>query len=158
MAKNKKKPIGNKKGEAGAKPKISLKEKLGSTKTIVQGTIGVVVILIILMIFQSCAPRKANILYGMCRSFLELQVPFPETIEQKEIELYRTAVRMNYTHLDGFGEYRLEMIECSFEQHPQNGVQLNTVFFNYVKPSTSKERTAGKGRLYAVEQEHILTL
>ena len=140
------------------KPKLnisSLKETLGSTKAIVIGASGFALLFMVFIIVQSCTPKKGNILYGMCRSFLELQLPFPETITPKEVELYRKAVRINYTHLDGFGEYRLEMIECAFEQDPQRGVQLDNVLFNYVKPVTSKERIAGKGRLYKVKQEAI---
>ncbi|MEM7618516.1 MAG: hypothetical protein AAF244_03930 [Pseudomonadota bacterium] len=132
-----------------------LKEKLLSTKSIVIGVSGFIVISIVLMIFSAMQPVKGNILYGMCSKFLEIQVPFPETIEQKEVELYRKAVRIMYTHTDGFGEYRLEMMECAFEQHPERGVQLADVLFNYVKPTTEKERIPGKGRLYRVKQEHI---
>ena len=126
-----------------------------STKGIAIGVGGFIVISLILMIISGATPAKGNILYGMCSKFLELQLPFPETIEQKEIELYRKAVRINYTHLDGFGEYRLEMIECAFTQDPEQGVQMKDAFFNYVKPITEKERVEGKGRFYRVKQEDI---
>jgi len=133
----------------------SLKEKLFTTKVIIWGVVGFAVFSIILLTVQSMMPRQGNIVYGMCARFLELQVPFPETIEQKDIELYRKGVRINYTHYDGFGEYRLEMIECSFLQDPERGVQLESVLFNYVKPSTYNERIVGKGRLYSVRKEVI---
>jgi len=132
-----------------------IKSKVFTTKFLIIFIIGFFIISIGLMIFQSAQPKKGNILYGMCRSFLELQVQFPETLDYKRIELYRAGVRINYTHLDGFGEYRLETIECSFLQDPQKGVQMKDIFFNYVKPITEIERVVGKGRLYRVRQEEI---
>ncbi len=132
-----------------------IKKNLMTTKVLIWCVVGFVLLSIILITFQSLSPRKGNILYGMCSKFLELQLPFPDTIEHKDIELYRRAVRINYTHLDGFGEYRLEMIECSFVQDPVEGVQLDKVLFNYVKPVTYNERIIGKGRLYSVRKEVI---
>jgi len=132
-----------------------IKENIFSTKTLIKAISVFVLLFIVMIIYQSCAPKKGNILYGICSAFLEMQLPFPETIKLKEIEFYRKGLRMHYTHLDGFGEYLLESIECSFEQDPQKGVQLESVFFNYVKESTHKERIQGKGRLYAVKQEEI---
>ena len=133
----------------------SLKDKFFTTKNIVIGVVAFIVLSLILMIISASTPAKGNILYGMCSKFLEMQLPFPETIQQKEIELYAAGVRIYYTHLDGFGEYRLEMVECAFNQHPERGVQMKDVFFNYVKPATEKERIAGKGRLYRVKKENI---
>ena len=132
-----------------------LKKTLLSTKFIIWSASVFGLLFLIFIIVQSCAPRKGNILYGMCMSFLELQVPFPDTIQPKEIEFYRKGARIYFTHLDGYGEYRLETIECAFEQDPQKGVQLDSAYFNYVKASTNKERIVGKGRLYAVKQEEI---
>ncbi len=133
----------------------AIKKKYFTTKTMVISIAAFAVISIILIGVQSMTPRKGNILYGMCSKFLELQIKFPETIQEKEIELYRKAVRISYTYLDGFGEYRLETIECAFLQDPDNGVQLEDVFFNYVKPVTYNERLVGKGRLYRVKKEQI---
>ncbi len=132
-----------------------LKKKYFTTKTLVISIAAFAVLSILLLSVQSMTPRKGNILYGMCSKFLELQIKFPETIEEKEIELYRKGVRISYTHLDGFGEYRLETIECAFIQDPDNGVQIEDVFFNYVKPATYNERIVGKGRLYKVKKEEI---
>lgn len=132
-----------------------IKKILLSTKTLIYSSISFALLFVIVIIFQSCTPRQGNILYGMCLSFLELQLPFPETIEPKEIEFYRAGTRIYYTHLDGFGEYRLETIECTFRQDPDKGVQLENAYFNYVKPSTYKKRIQGKGRQYAVRDDVI---
>lgn len=129
--------------------------KLTSTKSIIIGVTLIILIFVIVMTVQSFAPRKGNILYGICTHFIELQLQFPDTIKQKEIELYRKGVRIYYTHMNGYGEERLEMSECSFRQSPQAGVQLENVYFNYVKNITAEDRIIGKGRLYEVKPEYI---
>ena len=133
----------------------SLKEKLLSTQAIVGGAVVFIFIFIVVLIVNSCTPAKGNILYGLCGTFLEQQVQFPHTLKHTSVEQYPKAVRIYFTYIDSFGQYQFEMMECTFVQHPQKGVQLDRVFFNYVKEVTEKERVGGKGRLYEVKQEHI---
>jgi len=131
------------------------KKKVFGTEGIVVGVLGIAVLFLTLMIVQSCTPQKGGIIYGMCDAFLEQQTPFPETINHTTVEQYRKAVRIYYTHIDAFGEYQLELVECSFRQDPQRGVQLESVYFDHVKESTEKSRAEGKGRLYQVKQDYI---
>lgn len=133
----------------------AFKEWAGSTEGIIIGTITIIILFIILMTVQSCTPQRGTILYGLCRSFLELHIPFPETINHKSVEQYRKAVRVYYTHIDGFGEYQLELVECVFRQDPEAGVQMEKAFFDHVKPATKKVRAQGKGKLFEVEQQHV---
>lgn len=112
-------------------------------------------IFLIVIIVQSCTPRKGSILYGLCQSFLELQVPFPEKINHSYVEQYPKAIRIHYNHIDGFGEYQIEMIECTFRQDPRFGVQMDRAFFDNMKEVTQKERSKGKGRLYEVEKKYV---
>lgn len=132
-----------------------IKRRATGTEGIVYGVCFFGLVFVIMIIVQSCTPRTGNILYGMCSQFLQMQLQFPETIKHKDIELYRKAARIYYTHIDGFGEYQLESIECAFYQDDVKGVQLESVFFSKVKEVTSKSRTAGKGSLYAVEKKYI---
>lgn len=132
-----------------------IKKRATGTEGIVYGAVLFSSVFVILIIVQSCTPRTGNILYGMCSQFLQLQLQFPETIKQKDIELYPRAARIYYTHIDGFGEYQLESIECAFYQDEVKGVQLESVFFSNVKEVTSKVRAQGKGRIYPVEKEYI---
>lgn len=132
-----------------------IKKKATGTQGIVWGTSVFGLIFLVVIIVQTCTPRQGNILYGMCREFLTLQLPFPHTMQQNTLAFYPSGVRIYYTHIDGFGEYQLEMVECAFYQDPTNGVQIENVFFNYVKDVTEKERAPGKGRLYAVKKEVI---
>lgn len=132
-----------------------IKKKATSTEGIRYGVGGFILLFIIFSLFQSCAPRKGTLLYGICGAFLELHIPYPSSLYHARVEQYRKALRIYYNHTDSFGQYQREMIECAFIQDPEKGVQLETVFIDHIKPITKKERTVGKGRLYQVEQKYI---
>ncbi len=133
----------------------AIQKKATSTEGIKYGIGGIVFVFIMFAVIQSCTPRKGTLLYGICRSFLELHIPYPHTIYHARVEQYRKALRIYYNHLDSFGQYQREMIECSFSQDPVKGIQVESIFIDSIKPITQKERAPGKGRLYKVEQEYI---
>ncbi len=132
-----------------------LKKYLTSTHGIISSFILVIVLFVTVAVVQSCTPRKGTILYGMCKSFLEVQIEYPHMIKYSSVEQYRKAIRIYYTHTDSFGQYQMEFVECTFYQDPQKGVQLENVFFDNVKEVTEEVRIPGKGRLYAVKREYI---
>ncbi|MCB1530349.1 MAG: hypothetical protein H6853_01135 [Rhodospirillales bacterium] len=88
------------------------------------------VLLIILLSLFSCDPPKGSILYGVCGAFLEQNVAYPETIRHESVEQYPRATRINFTSIDAFGQYKMEMIECSFTQDDAGGLMIEKVFFN----------------------------
>jgi hypothetical protein len=135
--------------------KPSWKKRLFGTEGLIGGVVLFILLAVIVMTVQSCTPRKGSILYGLCSAFLEQQVQFPTTLKHTSVEQYPKAIRIYFTHIDGFGEYQFEMTECTFRQDSQAGIQLERVFFNYVKDVTKKERMNGKGRLYEVRQDII---
>lgn len=98
-------------------------------KFILFGSIGALLLIILLSVF-ACQPRKGSILYGICSAYLEQQIPYPETIRHGRVEQYPKAVRIYYTHIDAFGQYQLEMIECSFIQDPVKGAQIEKILHN----------------------------
>ena len=133
----------------------AIKEKAFSTAGIVTGSSVIGLLFLVIIIVQSCTPHTGSIIYGICGAFLEQQVTFPETIKHSTVEQYRKAVRIYYTHIDGFGEYQLEMVECSFVQDPQKGVQLESAVFDRIRDITKRVPVRGKGRLFEVEKKYI---
>jgi len=132
-----------------------LQDKLLTTKNIILGSVVIVVLLFGSMLYQSFAPKQANILYSICSSFIELHVTFPQNIRQTYIELYRKSVRIYYTQTDSFGQERMETIECSFFQDPQKGIQVESILFDSVKDITTSTLKRGTGRFYEVRPEVI---
>lgn len=67
-------------------------------------------------------PFKASAEYGICRSVLELTVPYPYSIYVSEIKAKRDgSLELWYTHTDAFGEYRMESFKCKVVVNPNTG-------------------------------------
>lgn len=93
------------------------------------GGIGGSVLLLVLMVF-SCQPAKGPMAFGICSVFLELNTPYPLTLQYTDYESSYTAIRIYYTSTDPFGEYKQEMIECSFTADEQMGMRVNQILRN----------------------------
>jgi len=60
-------------------------------------------------------PFQGTLPYGICKVFLELNVPYPETILLSEVSTTRNgSIRIWFAHIDSFGSYRLESFNCTF--------------------------------------------
>lgn len=118
---------------------------------------GVVVLIGGYFIAQSMAPKKGNLIYGLCSTFLEQQMTFPDTLEHTYVEMYRRATRIYYQNVDAYGQHNFSYVECSFVQDPKAGVQLeNVIFKNPVKDITEKFYDAERRRsFYRAKKEKI---
>lgn len=68
-------------------------------------------------------PFQESAEYGICRSFLELHVPYPHTIYVSEIKPIRDGgLKIWYTHIDAFGEYRIEDYQCKISPNKDTGM------------------------------------
>ena len=77
------------------------------------------------IIWFGMQPLKGSIQYGVCRTFLEMQLKYPHTIKMTFVEIFDKSLRMYYTYNDAFGSIRSEMMECDFR--PFNLLNLETV-------------------------------
>ncbi len=105
------------------------KKKDVAGKYILYGAGGVIFLMLILIVY-SCQPAKGGMAYGICATFLEQIIPYPGTIRHTAVEGSRTAVRIYYTHVDPFGEYKQEMMECKFGPDPKMGMRVLQVTKN----------------------------
>ena len=96
-----------------AKPVVDEAIKLQRKKYIKYGSIGGALLIVLLMIF-SCEGSKGPMEYGVCSTYLEMNTPYPHTLQYTGVEGSRTSIRIYYTSIDPFGQYKLEMIECKF--------------------------------------------
>ena len=76
--------------------------------------IGGGVAFLIFLIWLGFQPTKGPIQYGICRTFLELELKFPQTIKMTYVEVFDKSLRMYYTYNDAFGSVKSEMLECDF--------------------------------------------
>lgn len=75
-------------------------------------------------------PYKGGMAYGLCKVFLELNIRYPQTIRYSTVEEFDSSVRIWYTQVDSFGEYRLEPIQCFFKPDDQYGSVFEKVTIN----------------------------
>ena len=99
-------------------------------RQVLLGTFGVILALIALSIF-SCQPKTGPMAYGICSTFLELNTPYPNTLQYNELEGSRTALRIYFSAIDPFGEVKQEMMECTFgPDEAGEGMKLTQVTRN----------------------------
>lgn len=133
----------------------AFKAKATGTEGIIYGAVIFALLFIVVIIVQSCTPRKGDITYVICNEFLNLHVPYPHTIQRLNVEMYGRASRIEYTFIDAFGAFNVNLIECSFDQDPEKGMILDKVIFRDTHDIAVKEYDSARGTLYVVKQELI---
>ncbi len=103
-------------------------------------------IFIAFIVFLFTFPNYGTIKYGICKTFIELQEPYPQSIQiinaYEEID-YNDSVTISYKKIDPFGLEALNDIQCFFETNNQH-VILKRVDIN------------GKKKIYPQESEEII--
>lgn len=106
-------------------PKRSLAEKLKAEKTAKKKKFRKRAIRLSLLAFFSLLvwflikPFKASEIYGVCHTLLELTIPYPHTMYVSEVQpTVKRGLVMWYSHIDAFGEYRLEEFTCNIGYLP----------------------------------------
>lgn len=80
--------------------------------------------------FYLFKPYKAGMTFGICKTFLELNVQFPQDLRLSTVEDYGQYIRIWYTQLDAFGEYRMESIQCHFRADEVTGAAVEKILIN----------------------------
>ena len=104
-------------------------EDIKKLKQIGFGILGSILLIILVSVY-GCQPKKASMAYGICSTFLELQTPYPHTLNYIDLEGSRTAVRIYFTSTDPFGQFKQEMLECKFGPDEKTGMKLTEAYRN----------------------------
>lgn len=83
-----------------------------------RGIIVGVVLLLSYGIHLLFKPFQGTMAFGICKTYVELNVRFPETVYISDIEAFPASVRLWYVQTDSFGAYRMEPIQCYFKPDP----------------------------------------
>lgn len=54
--------------------------------------------------------------FGICKAFLQQHVPFPNTLQVSVVWETPKYARIQYTHTDAFGQYRLSRVQCDYDR------------------------------------------
>ena len=81
------------------------------------------------IIWWGIKPFESSMEYGICKVFIELQVPYPYTIHYSEVVNVPTSnsIRVWFSHYDSFGDYRLENVQCFFGPNEVYGMGLTRI-------------------------------
>jgi hypothetical protein len=108
------------------KKKAQKKKRFGTKSKVALGVFSVIGIIL----YYGMQPIIGTPRYGVCRTFIELQLPYPETLQINTAEESALAVRIYFSHIDAFGSSRLNMIECEYKTDPRLGLILAAVHIN----------------------------
>lgn len=98
-------------------------------KKILYGGVGAFVALILLAMFLTKS-SSGNMAYGICSTYLELNTPYPQTLQHTDYEMSNTVIRIYFTSTDPFGQYKQEMLECTFGADPVMGMKITQIARN----------------------------
>ena len=113
-----------------AKSKLAAAEKAKRKKMFKWGSILIGGGLFIWLVKFLFTPFTAGMTYGVCKTFLELNVRFPQELRISTVDDLGQSVRIWYTQVDAFGEYRMESIHCYFRSDEKMGAAVSKITIN----------------------------
>lgn len=118
--------------EAGEKPErklspLALKKQAARKKQFRMIIYLILFGLFCYLVYWLVKPYKSDMKYGICKVFIELQVPYPYTLYFSEVIDFNDSVRVWFSHYDSFGDYRLMPVQCYFGAHETYGMGLKRI-------------------------------
>jgi len=150
--------IDDEKPRSDLSEKLSIQKKAKNKKRNKRIVLFIFLALIGYLVWWVIKPFKASEEYGICRSLLELFVPYPCSIYVSEIKTLRDgSLKLWYTHTDAFGGYRLEEFQCKLLNNEKTGVlELSQIKMHKVYLEASKVKDLNNSLIYF--REHPLVL
>jgi hypothetical protein len=120
----------SKKDQPNSAKKKKRKGKKSNKRYIALGALG----FISAVAWWGTRPFSGTIEYGICKTFIELRLNYPQTLMTSQIEDFNNALRLHYTYIDPYGQYRMDFAQCTFRTNPTSGqLYLAEVKINRVK-------------------------
>lgn len=108
---------------------------------------GVVAVIVIGFFYwqSSNKPRTGSVAFGICRNFLELNVQFPDYLRLASVSSRApskgvVAIRVWYSQLDGYGQNRMEKLECFFRKSKTGTILARATIDTRQVPQETIER------------------
>jgi|TARA_R110002126_G_scaffold13118_1_gene55789 hypothetical protein len=154
---DKKQPIGKAGKKSAKKTKADLAahgvkvEKSKSNKKFYLGGAGA--LLVGLVLVWGLQPTKASMNYGICKTYIELNVPYPHTLKFMDLIDRKLLVRMTYSYIDAYGQTIFFPITCKFDRDEQGRKYLDSVDVNRDKthPLEDEERLAEFNKSFGIQ-------
>lgn len=146
------------------KPRASLANKLQeqkkakNKKRIKKTLIWGFIILFSYAFWWLSKPFKATATYGICRSILELYIPYPHTLHVSELIPQRDgSIKLWFAHIGAFGENRMESFQCKLENNPKTGlIELTELKLHKIQISPERVKHLNNAMPYFIETPLVL--
>lgn len=112
--------------------KVSHKKQKQRKKQIKYGIIFGILVLLGYGISRLFIPYQGHQTFAICKTFLELNVQYPTTIRLSEAFTRGNKVRIWFSHLDGFGQYKIQQIQCIYGPDEKLPYKLESVAISSV--------------------------
>jgi hypothetical protein len=109
--------------KSGVKEKRDAQRK----KFMKRGAILGVIALLGYGIYLLFVPYKGGAAFGLCKVFLESQVRYPTTLKLSGVEFIGESMRIWFSDIDAFGDYKLRPIQCYFKNDENLGLILDRI-------------------------------
>lgn len=115
------------------------KEKKEQKKKLFKlGGIGVGGIFLVWFASWLMAPFMGGPWLGACRTYLELNLQYPSTLELYSAQEFSNYITIWFTHTDGFGSYRMDSIKCVYEPDDYVGWKVKEIAINRTPVAAEK--------------------
>lgn len=138
----------------GASKKQRTKKEIMIRRSAIAGG----VVLFLLLIVAACAPKKGSMKYGICLVYTELMIDFSHTLQINYVEEYSNRARIGFSHIDNFGQYSNDMIDCHYGNSPDGNTILTKIEFNREEIDEEKVKLFNNAIPAIIEYNPDLTL
>ena len=114
-----------------------VRPKKKSIKKYIFGFVGFLILSIIIL---AMIPAKGSIRFGLCKTFLELNDPYPQFLEWVTLQESGLGVILDYNRTDAFGGRTLNQIRCIFNQDEKGALYLERVNINRDRVSPLEDK------------------
>ncbi|MAH05341.1 MAG: hypothetical protein CL561_07265 [Alphaproteobacteria bacterium] len=101
---------------------------------------GGVCLVFALIMYWGLKPIKASPNYGVCKTYVELSVPYPHTLKFMDLYDRKLFVRMKYSYVDPYGQTIFFPITCQFARDENGRKYLEKVDVNRDKSHPLEEQ------------------
>lgn len=85
---------------------------------------GIPFFLLAVLIWYGTRPILGTQDFALCRTFVELQLKYPQTLKVLSSTKFQAEERVYYVYIGPYGERKIEMMSCKFGTDPASGRKI----------------------------------
>lgn len=86
--------------------------------------LGIPFVLLVVFIWYGTRPILGTQDYALCRTFVELQLKYPQTLKILSSRKFQAEERVHYVYIGPYGERKIEIMSCKFGTDAETGQKI----------------------------------